>query len=61
MDNIKSKIKVSDRCFILGNGPSLNNVNLNLLKDEVTIACNTFMEGLAERNDFFFTNNIMWW
>jgi glycosyltransferase involved in cell wall biosynthesis/nucleoside-diphosphate-sugar epimerase/uncharacterized Rossmann fold enzyme len=28
------------RCFIIGNGPSLNQTDLRLLKDEVTIACN---------------------
>ena len=28
------------RCFILGNGPSLNETNLDLLKDEYTFACN---------------------
>lgn len=28
------------RCFILGNGPSLGNTNLSLLKDEITIGSN---------------------
>lgn len=30
------------RCFILGNGPSLNEQNVLILKDEVTIALNSF-------------------
>lgn len=29
-----------ERCFILGNGPSLNETDLSLLKDEVVFACN---------------------
>ena len=28
------------RCFVLGNGPSLNDTNLDLLKDEYTFGCN---------------------
>ncbi len=28
------------RCFIIGNGPSLRNTDLGLLKNEVTIGCN---------------------
>ena len=30
------------RCFIIGNGPSLNSHDLSLLKDEVTFAVNSF-------------------
>jgi len=30
----------NERCFIVGNGPSLNHTNLNLLKDEYTFALN---------------------
>lgn len=30
----------TDRCFILGNGPSLKNMDLDLLKDEVTFGLN---------------------
>lgn len=29
-----------ERCFILGNGPSLNKTNLSLLRDETVFACN---------------------
>lgn len=28
------------RCFIIGNGPSLNKIDFNLLRNEVTIGCN---------------------
>lgn len=28
------------RCFIIGNGPSLNEIDMRKLKDEVTIGCN---------------------
>lgn len=35
------------RCFIVGNGPSLNQLDLSKLKDEVTIVCNLiFRQGL---------------
>lgn len=30
------------RCFILGNGPSLNQLDLSLLRDEYTFVCNFF-------------------
>lgn len=29
-------------CFVIGNGPSINKMDLNLLKDSITIACNSF-------------------
>jgi len=35
----KNKYK-NERCFIVGNGPSLNKTNLNLLKNEYTFALN---------------------
>ena len=28
------------RCFIIGNGPSLNKIDFSLLRDEITIGCN---------------------
>ncbi len=31
-----------DRCFVIGNGPSLNRTDLSVLKDEVTFAVNGF-------------------
>lgn len=35
----KNKYK-GERCFVLGNGPSLNKIDLNLLKDEYSFAIN---------------------
>lgn len=40
--NINQKIKNSKRIFIVGNGPSINNQNLNLLQNEFTICSNAF-------------------
>ena len=41
------------KCYILGNGPSLNNINLQLLNNEMTIACNGFFNGLVEKKTKF--------
>lgn len=35
-----------DRCFILGTGPSINNIDLGLLENEFTIVANDFCKGL---------------
>ncbi len=42
--NVKLKQRFADRerCFIIGNGPSLKKQNLLLLKGEITFACNFF-------------------
>jgi glycosyltransferase involved in cell wall biosynthesis len=40
------------RCFIIGNGPSLNKINFNLLKNEVTIGCNGIFYK-TEETEFF--------
>lgn len=40
----------SDRCFVIGNGPSLNETSLKLLRDEVTFATNGFFLKLPELN-----------
>ena len=40
--NINQKIKNNKRIFIVGNGPSINNQNLNLLQNEFTICSNAF-------------------
>ncbi len=43
--NIKYKdIHKGKRCFILGNGPSLRNVDLKLLKDEYVFTVNNFSQ-----------------
>tara|TARA_B100000963_G_scaffold267927_1_gene236158 strand:- start:87 stop:929 length:843 start_codon:yes stop_codon:yes gene_type:complete len=32
----------NQECYVIGNGPSLNKIDLNLLKNKITIACNSF-------------------
>jgi len=39
---LKKGLKNRKRCFLIGNGPSLNDTDLSLLKDEVTFAVNGF-------------------
>ena len=39
---LRELCKGRDRCFVIGNGPSLNRTNLERLRDEVTIAMNGF-------------------
>ena len=37
-------IQMTDKCFILGNGPSLGDIDLNLLKGQSTIGVNNIMK-----------------
>ena len=39
-ESLKKKRQLQQRCFIIGNGPSLNDTDLGLLKDEVTFGVN---------------------
>ena len=39
---LRAQYKGSKRCFLIGNGPSLNRTDLSVLKDEVTFAVNGF-------------------
>lgn len=39
---LRERFKNSKRCFLIGNGPSLNRTDLDMLKDEVTFAVNGF-------------------
>lgn len=39
---LRAQYKGSKRCFLIGNGPSLNQTDLSVLKDEVTFAVNGF-------------------
>ena len=39
LKSVKGKYK-GQRCFVLGNGPSLSPDDLNMLKDEITFASN---------------------
>ncbi|MCL0036167.1 DUF115 domain-containing protein [Dehalococcoidia bacterium] len=40
-------IHKGQRCFIIGTGPSLNNTNLSLLKDEIIFGVNTLYRGIS--------------
>ena len=42
LQNLKAGMKGRKRCFIIGNGPSLNKTDLSLLKNEITFAVNGF-------------------
>ena len=42
---------LNKRCFIIGNGPSLNKVDFSLLKDEYTFGVNSIYY-MTERNNF---------
>jgi len=48
--SFKNKYK-GKRCFIVGNGPSLNKIDLSLLKDEYTFGVNSIFY-MTERNGF---------
>jgi glycosyltransferase involved in cell wall biosynthesis len=39
---LRKKFQGSKRCFLIGNGPSLNRTDLDMLKNEVTFAVNGF-------------------
>ncbi len=45
---LRTKYNGSKRCFIIGNGPSLNQTDLSFLKDEITFAVNGFFLKLEE-------------
>jgi len=42
MQNLKTGMADRKRCFVIGNGPSLNKTDLSLLKNEITFAVNGF-------------------
>lgn len=45
------KNKYSDRrCFVIGNGPSLNDMNLNLMKNDLVICANSFFLKFKDLN-----------
>ena len=41
MKSLENKFK-GERCFIIGNGPSLNELDLNKIKDEYAFGVNAF-------------------
>lgn len=40
LSKLKEKYKTEKRCFIIGNGPSINNTDLTKLKSEITFGVN---------------------
>lgn len=42
LEALKKGLQGRKRCFLIGNGPSLNDTDLSLLKDEITFAVNGF-------------------
>jgi len=49
LENLKDTFK-GKRCFIIGNGPSLNKIDLHLLKDEYTFGVNSiFLKTKTEK------------
>ena len=42
MQALREKYRNHERCFLIGNGPSLNRTDLSVLRDEVTFAVNGF-------------------
>lgn len=57
-------IHKGQRCFIIGNGPSLNQTNLSLIKDEIIFGVNTLYAGLTKFGitcDYYaVSDGIMW-
>ena len=54
--DMRDKFK-GQRCFIIGNGPSLKNMDLSPLKDEFTIGCNGVYKNFSKWG--FHTNYIL--
>ncbi len=47
---LRERFKGSKRCFLIGNGPSLNQTDLSMLKNDVTFAVNGFFLKVADLN-----------
>nr|ADI18724.1 glycosyltransferase [uncultured Rhizobiales bacterium HF4000_32B18] len=45
---LREMFRGRERCFVIGNGPSLNRTDLAMLKDEVTFAVNSFFLKAAD-------------
>jgi len=55
LDSLKDKYR-GERCFIIGNGPSLKNTNISKLKDEYTFGMNRIYLGFP---DWGFTTSFL--
>lgn len=49
IQKFKNKYK-NQRCFVVGNGPSLNDMNLNLMKNDLVICANSFFLKFKDLN-----------
>jgi FkbM family methyltransferase len=47
---LREQYKNKERCFVIGNGPSLNQTDLSMLKDEITFAVNGFFLKVPDLN-----------
>ena len=47
LSSLRDKHK-GERCFIIANGPSLNKIDISLLKDEITIGCNGIYKNFSK-------------
>lgn len=50
LHELKNKFKDKNRCFLIGNGPSLNVTDLDVLEGEITFAVNGFFLKMPELN-----------
>lgn len=62
IDDIRKykNIHIGKRCFIAGNGPSINKTNFNLIKDEIIIATNQLYKAKKDLNinvTYYITDN----
>jgi hypothetical protein len=61
LSSLRDKHK-GQRCFIIANGPSLNDLNIDYLKDEITLGCNgifnRFNEWGFHTNYYFIEDNV---
>lgn len=57
-------INKGERCFIIGTGPSINNTNLSLLKNEIIFGVNTLYRGLSKFGitcDYYAVSDVKVW
>ena len=55
---------IGRRCFLVGNGPSLNKYDISKIKNELTFCCNTAFQLFRECNwkptGYFFSDSMFW-
>ena len=60
---LREHYRGSKRCFIIGNGPSLNETDLTVLENEITFAVNGFFLKASDLSwsPTFMLLKIIWW